>query len=137
MAITDRMLTVISLLPHCSAPNKYEDSSTWEVEEAAPLRVVAVGLAVMEVGEVVVPPVSRSAAAAGVAAVAVTEVAHREEWPPLFRLPEAAEPENVTQFLIKNVDIYYLQSIPEKDLQGFCFQDSHIALSTQFSWQVE
>ena len=70
------------------------------------MRVVAVGLAVMEVGEVVVPPVSCSAAAAGVAAVAVTEVAHREEWPPLFRLPEAAEPENVTQFLIKNVDIY-------------------------------
>ena len=31
----------------------------------------------------------------------------------------------------------YLQSIPEKGLQGFCFQDSHIALSTHFSWQVE
>ena len=31
----------------------------------------------------------------------------------------------------------HVQSIPEKDLQGFCFQDSHIALSTHFSWQVE
>ena len=30
-----------------------------------------------------------------------------------------------------------VQSIPEKDLQGFCFQHSHIALSTHFSWQVE
>ena len=31
----------------------------------------------------------------------------------------------------------YVQSIPEKDLQGFFFQDSHIALSTHFRWQVE
>ena len=30
-----------------------------------------------------------------------------------------------------------IQSIPEKHLQGFCFQDSHIAFSTHFSWQVE
>ena len=30
-----------------------------------------------------------------------------------------------------------VQSIPEKDLQGFCFQDSHIVFSTHFSWQVE
>ena len=32
---------------------------------------------------------------------------------------------------------YTVQSIPGKDLQGFCFQDSHIALSTHFGWQVE
>ena len=30
-----------------------------------------------------------------------------------------------------------VQSIPEKDLQGFHFLDPHIALSTHFSWQVE
>ena len=55
------------------------------MEEVAPLGVGAVGLSVVEAEEVAVGLASHSAA--GVAAVAVTEVAHREEWPPLFRLP--------------------------------------------------
>ena len=33
--------------------------------------------------------------------------------------------------------LIYIQSIPKKDLQGFCFQDSQIALASYFSWQVE
>ena len=31
----------------------------------------------------------------------------------------------------------HIPSNPEQDLQGFCFQDSLIALSSHFSWQVE
>ena len=30
-----------------------------------------------------------------------------------------------------------LQSIPIKDLQGFCFQGSQVAFSSYFNWQVE
>ena len=43
------------------------------------------------------------------------------------------------QFIAKGYDILDpdIQSSPEKDLQGFFFQDSHIALSTHFSWHVE
>ena len=41
------------------------------------------------------------------------------------------------KFFWSVLSLISVQSIPEKDLQGFCFQDSHIALSTHFSWQVE
>ena len=43
----------------------------------------------------------------------------------------------LTRPTLTEIDPKVIQSIPKKDLQGFCFQDSHIAFSTHFSWQVE